>query len=353
MRRLALPLAVVAGIVLVMTAVLYALGRAVGVGPFSPGAPTSWVFTAISRTGEEGDAREVEVIDLASGERQLFGVDDRIFEMALSHDRRTLYVGTSNGRVFELDALRGTYLGLIRLSAGGDVRRLVVPPNNDQLVAVTTAGSDATAALIDLGVHREKATLPLGNRLIGPSVAGRDVVLSSSDRATFEQLLTLQLDPFAVRTETQLTTLAPTVGPRTAGPVLALARDGAVVALSPVGLQLRVMAPGTSGTHGVDVPLSFKPVQLVPGFDGDLVLGPTEVIHLCVGTAQRGERYVAPRETLAIQRVGAECGHFARLGDGRIYLAIRGKPELRELDPITGALKRTLALAGYPQRVAY
>ena len=354
MRRLPLAVAVVAIVAVALTAGLYTLGRVVGVGPFSPGVPTSWIFTAISRSGEEGDAREVEVIDLASGERQLFPVDDRTFELALSHDRRTLYVGTSNARIFELDALRGTFLGEIKLSGGGDVRRIVVLPDNRQLLAVTTGAVDATVSLIDLGLHREKATLALGNRLIGPSVAGNEVVLSSSDRASVEQLLTLQLDPLRVRAETFLTTLVPATGPRTAAPVLALTSDGSIVALSPIGLRLSILPPGSSDRRSADVPFSFRPAQLVPGFDGDLILAQSEsVIHFCVGTGQRAERYVASRETLKVQRTGTDCGRYARAGDGRLYLAVRGKPELRELDPATGQLQRTLALAGFPQRVSY
>src|SRR5436853_185046 len=82
---LALALAVTAVIVIVVTVGLYALGRAANVGPFAPGVPTSWLFAAISRSGEVGDAREIEVIDLATGDRQLFTLDDRALDIALSH----------------------------------------------------------------------------------------------------------------------------------------------------------------------------------------------------------------------------------------------------------------------------
>ena len=354
MRRLALPVAIAAVIVLVVTAGLYALGHALGVGPFSPGVPGSWVFAAISRAGEDGDAREIEVIDLATGERQLFTLDDRAFDVALSADRRTLYVGTANARVFELDALRGTFLGEIKLSSGGDVRRLVVLPDNKQLIAVSMVASDATASLINLGVHKETAALALGNRLIGRSLASKDVVLSSSDRAGSEQLLTLDLDPLRVRAEVVLSSPGQPYAARTSAPALAVTREGTIVALSPVTLRLSLIAPGSTERRGTDVPFRLSPVQLVPGFDGDLVLaGDGAVVQFCVGTASRAERYVTPLETLDVQRVGTECGRYARLADGRIFLAVRGKPELREVDPTTGQLRRTLALAGFPQRVTY
>ncbi|TMD60390.1 MAG: hypothetical protein E6I87_05935 [Chloroflexi bacterium] len=354
MRRLALALAVAAVIVIVATAGLYALGRAANVGPFAPGVPTSWLFTAISRSGEDGDAREIEVIDLATGDRQLFTLDDRAFDIALSHDRRTLYVGTTNGRIFELDAVHGTVLGEIKLASGGEVRRLVILPDGQRILAVTTGATDATASLIDLVARREKSSLALGNRLIGPSIAGRDVVLSSSDRQSVEQLLTLDLDPLRVRAEVILSSLGKPLGPRTAAPSLELASDGSIVAVSPYALRLSLLSAAGS-RRDAEIPFAAgSPPLLIPGFDGDLVLTQGDsVIQLCVGTGARAERYVAPRETLQVVRAGAECGRYARLGDGAIYLAVRAKPELRELDPVTGQLRRTLALAGFPQRVAY
>ncbi|OLC58093.1 MAG: hypothetical protein AUH85_01515 [Chloroflexi bacterium 13_1_40CM_4_68_4] len=354
MRRLALTLALVTVVVIVVTAGLYALGRAAGVGPFAPGVPTSWIFTAISRSGEDGDAREIEVIDLATGERQLFSVDDRAFDIALSRDRRTLYVGTTNGRVFELDALHGTFLGEIKLGSGGEVRRIVILPDGQRILAVATGATDATASLIDLGVRREKARLQLGNRLIGKSIAGKDVVLSSSDRQSIEQLLTLDLDPLRVKAEVILSSLGPPLGPRTAAPSLELASDGSIVALSPFALRLSLLSASTD-RRNADVPFpAGRPPLLVPGFDGDLVLTRGDgIIQFCVGTGARAERYVTSLETLQVVRVGAECGRYARLGDGTIYLAVRAKPELRELDPVSGQLRRTLALAGFPQRVAY
>jgi hypothetical protein len=355
-RRFALPLAVTVVAVLIVAGLLYGIGRVAGVGPFAPGVPASWLFLAISRGGEEGDAREIEVIDLVTGERPpLFPLDDRAFDLALSRDRRTLYVGTTNARVFELDAQRGVFLGEIKLAGGGDVRRLLVLPDGGRLLAVVAGATDASAALVDLGARRETGRLSLGNRIIGQSVAGRDVVLATSDRGRVEQLLTLDLDPLRVRDELILSSLDVPSAPRTAAPSLRLARDGSIVALSPFALRLTAVAIGSGERRSADIPTSgIRAGAPFPGFDADLTLANGDaVVHFCVGTSQRAERFVAPRETLRGERVGTECGRYASLRDGSVYLAVRGKPELRELDPTTGVSRRTLALAGFAQRVAY
>lgn len=346
---------VVVVVVAVLAGALFALGRTLGVGPFALGAPMSWVYLAISRSGEDGDARDVEVIDLASGSRQIFSLDDRAFDVALSRDRRTFYVGSTNGRIFELDALRGSVLGEIKLATSGEVRRLLVLPNGSQLVAVTTLVLDASASLVDLDLRRERATLPLGNRLVGRSVTRPDPLLSVAERGTTEQLLTLSLDPFRVREETLLSS-APIRGiPRTAAATLATAPDGSIVALSPFSLRIVVLPPSLGERRGADLPSSGQSgIFVVPGLDGDVAVSPDgRVLHLCAGTGQRASRFRAAWDTLELVAVGTECGRFARLSDGSLYLAVRGRPELRQLDPATGQVKRTLALAGYPQRVAY
>lgn len=357
MARLIRTVAIAVVVVLALAAgALFALGRTLGVGPFALGSPASWVYLAIARNGEDGDARDIEVIDLATGDRQLFALDDRAFDIALSRDRRTLYVGSTNGRILELDALRGTVLGEIKLTTSGEVRRLLVLPGGSRMIATSTVVLDASASLVDLELRREKATLALGNRLIGRSVArGQEPLLSVADRGTTEQLLTLSLEPFRVREETLLSS-APVRGiPRTAAATLLGAPDGSLLALSPFSLRLTVLSPGFSDRRGVDLPASGPSgISVVPGLDGDIVLSADRrVVHLCAGTGQRASRFRADWDRLELTAVGNECGKFVRLGDGTLYLAVRGRAELRQLDPATGQVKRTLALAGYPQRAAF
>src|SRR5256885_1645987 len=78
-------------------------------------APRSAVFVAISRSADEADAREIEAIDLTAGTRDLFDAGGRITAMALSPDRRSLYVGLDGGRVTFLDATTGIEFGDVDL----------------------------------------------------------------------------------------------------------------------------------------------------------------------------------------------------------------------------------------------
>ncbi len=357
MNRVFVALGAVAGLVLVAAAGLFALGKSVGVGPFAPGAAASWLYVAISRGGEDGDARDIEIIDFATGERQVLALDDRAFDIALSPDRRTLYVGSTNGRIMLLDAVRGTPLGGLKLATTGEVRRLLPLPDGQRLIAITTVVLDVSATLVDLTTGKEKGTIPMGNRLVGRAgMAGAEPLLSVAERGSAELIVTLSLDPFRVREETQISASPFRGVPRTAAAAMLVASDGSIVALSPFSLRLVVLAPGFTDRRSADVPRggggSVGPI--VPGFDGDLAISTDRaVIHFCLGTGQRADRFRADWDTLTMTRVGGDCGRYARLADGSLYLAVRGKPQLDVLDPATGAVIRSLALAGYPQRLAF
>jgi len=282
----------------------------------------------------------------------IFSVDDRALDIALSRDRRTLYVGSTNGRIFALDALRGTALGTVKLASSGEVRRLLVLPDGHRLLAFASLVLETQISMVDLDVGRESATVSLGNRLVGRPVATPDVVVPVTDRAAEEQLVVLGLDPFRVRQDLLLAS-TPSQVPRTAAASLALGPNGAVIALSPFSLRIVAFTPGLADRTVVPVPYGGgRPVALFPGFDGDVTLAKGDTLHFCLGTGQRAERYRAERLRISPQSAGSECGRFAVLGDGGLYLAVRGRPELKELDPVTGAVRRTLALAGFPQRVA-
>lgn len=359
MRRLRLLLAILVVLVLVGTGALYALGRTLNVGPFAPGAPRSWVYVAISRNGADGDAREIEVIDLAAGDRQLFSLGDRAFDVALSSDRRTLFVGTTNGRVWELDAIHGAFLEEIKLGTSGDVRRLVVVPDGRRIVAVSSSGPNSTASLIDLAARHETAQLDLGNRVVGRSTAtAAGMVLAVADRAAVEQLIAVSFDPWSAEATPTLSS-SPITTLRTAAPALVRAADGTIVALSPFSLRLYALPADLSSRREAAIPYpptsdGRRPPILFPGFDGDLELANGgALVHLCVGAGQFGARYVADVATLTARPVGSDCGVFATVPAAGLYLAVRGKPDLEELDATSGAVKRTLPLAGYGQRVAY
>ena len=338
---------------------LFAVGRLLGVGPFALGAPSSWLYLAVARGGPEGEARAIEVIDAATGERRIFELDERAFDLALSPDRRTLYAGSAGGRILELDATRGTPLGDLRLSTSGEVRRLVALPDGRRLVAVSAVALESIVTVVDLASRRETGSLELGLRIAGrPLVRGAELLLPTADRAGIDTLLTVSLEPLRVREEARLSGSEETrlFTVQTAPAQVALRPDGAVVVLSPFRLRISVL--GREGESRRDVDLSRlyfagrTPTTLGLGFDGDLELSlDGSAIHACVGSGVRAERYRLGFADLEPQRVGGECGRLQHGVDGTIYLAVRGRPELKLVDPSTGAVRRTLPLTGYPQRL--
>src|SRR5918995_1245328 len=86
-------------------AIVLVAARAIGLG--TRAAPESQLYVAISRSDDETAAREIEVIDTASGERSLFDVGTKITALALAPDRRTLYVGADDGRLLLIDPTNG------------------------------------------------------------------------------------------------------------------------------------------------------------------------------------------------------------------------------------------------------
>ncbi|HET8569784.1 MAG TPA: hypothetical protein VFM93_12470, partial [Candidatus Limnocylindria bacterium] len=164
MTRIAAVLAV-----LVVAATAAVVGaRALGLGGGRP-APESRLYVAISRSDDETAAREIEVIDTGSGERTLFDVGIRISALALSPDRRTLYVGTDDGRVLLYDPNSGGFIAEIR------TRRLAsLLPVGDELYGVSSARDGSAAVRIDLRARKEAAATPL------PGLAGRPAYAAGS-----------------------------------------------------------------------------------------------------------------------------------------------------------------------------
>src|SRR5260221_8635568 len=104
-RRLLLAL----GVLLLIAAGAAVATVGLGIGPLAVRpAARSVVYVAISRSTDEADAREIEAIDLAAGSRDLFDAGGRITAMALSADRRSLYVAVDAGRIQFLDATTGS-----------------------------------------------------------------------------------------------------------------------------------------------------------------------------------------------------------------------------------------------------
>lgn len=329
----------------------FALGRVAGVGPFALGAPASSLYILIARGGEEGTAREVEVIDLASGQRHVFDLETRGVELALSPDRRTLYAGSDRGVILELDARRGTRIGGLQLSTSGDVQRIVLTPDGRSLVAVTAAGLDSTVSVIDLGTGRERGSVGIGRVTVGTALLKGDALLiATSDRAGMDSIIEVGLDPPTLRRQILVsTTRRGTL--QTAAPIFAVAPDATFVTLSPYALRLFEVDGEGARRRDVDLAAGFARGTVGPGFDGDMALSSDgSVIHACLGLT-RAARYRIRREELTAERVADTCGRFLRAADGTLLLALRAKPELQLLDPQSGALRRSLPLAGLPVRL--
>lgn len=332
---------------------LLALGRVVGVGPLAEGAPGSWLYVLIARGGDELTAREVEAIDLATGQRRIFDVGGRAMEIALSADRRTLFAGSERGTVFELDATRGSPLIPLQLSVNADVQRIVPTPDGKRLAAILYAGTEGTVSVTDLATARERGAISIGRSLVGGATLRGDVLLvGTGDRNGADSLVEIGLDPPNVIRQSPLATARRNVL-QTAGPALTQSSNGKLVALSPFSLRLLELE-GTQAKREVDLSAIFPRGIFASGFDGEVALAADgSVAHICLGSATRGVRLRASLgEQPAADRISEVCGRLLRLADGTVALAIRGKPELHLLDPVTGEVRRILALAGIPVRLA-
>src|SRR5438045_431478 len=142
------PLIVLGAIVLLIAAV--GLAYVLRIGPLvPPAAARSVVFVAISRSSDESDAQEIEAIDLDAGTRELFDVGSRITALALSADRRSLYVGLDGGKIVMLDATTGSRFGAVDLG-GPAVVSLVPTADSKTLFAIAVTNLQSSVVPIDL-----------------------------------------------------------------------------------------------------------------------------------------------------------------------------------------------------------
>lgn len=321
-----------------------------GVGPLAPAtAARSVVFVAISRSADEADAQEIEAIDLAAGTRELFSAGGRIAALAVSPDRRSLYVALADGKVAMLDATTGVSFASVDLGAGPALVSLTPTTDGRTLFAlqVTTGAS----ALVPIDLSSRKALDPIRFTLsAGPAMlVGRSVVVPLWDSRSTQ----LAYVDAASRAETSRIGLSRA---SIAAPSAFRRSDtvAGVVAFDSGG-------PGGLGMHVylLDDPPHWRDLQLSAPFPqgpqarsniGVQVAVATDgTIHACTAAGAAGRRYVivAPLQaTLA----GTECGPLA--GGDQILMAKRDPAQLLVLDPITGKTLRSLPLAGVPARLA-
>lgn len=329
---------------------------AIGIGPLARPLPPATLFVAISRNDDETDARDIEVIDLVTGERRLFSVDGRITAMALSADRRSLYVAVEGPRLVLLDARTGASFGRVDLD-GAAVSQLV-SGSDGRLYAVAVSIVGVTVAPIDIDAKRAGPAITIGG---AGAAGGRPAVLLGALLIPVAEPRTLQLvrvalQPFAVANKTEI---ARSGGLPGAPAALALG-DGTNAALAPYdagvrGARLFIFGDPAErrettlgfGTFSFTNPRGILDIQAQAAASGD-----GSVIQACVGNSRSARRYRVAVADLAATEVGSECGQMTH-GDGdTVLIAARGQARLIIIDERTGLTRRTLALAGIPTQVA-
>jgi hypothetical protein len=339
------PLIAVGATVLLIGAV--AIAYVLGLGPLArPTAAPSVVFVAISRSSDEADAQEIEAIDLGAGTRQLFDAGDRITTLAISADRRSLYVGLDGGKIALLDATTGSQFGAIDLG-GPTVVSLVPTADGTTLFAVTVTNIRSTVVPIDLGTR--KAADPI----VFPATAGPGVIRGDTLLVPFGDPQRLQVAFIDVSTRAVTVRLA-LPGGSLVPPSAFRISDGrtGVVAWSSAGgpgfrlyvitdplhwTEMSLAAPFPQGQRGGEVGIGLQAVATVDG-----------TVHLCSTAGNSARRYVIGTDSRATN-AGSDCGPLS--GGDRILMARRDPAQLLVLDASTGKTLRTLPLAGVPARL--
>ena len=327
-----------------------ALAYVLGVGRLAPPtAPGSVVFVAISRSSDEADAHEIEAIDLEAGTRDLFDLGRRITALAVSADRRSLYVGLDAGRIALLDATTGLTFGQVDLG-GPTIVSLVPSADGSTLYAIAVTNIASSIVPIDLATRKAGDPITFAQP-VGPAVLRGDTLLVPLGDVRGIQVAFVDVKALSVTSRLTLprgslvTPMAfPINGTRTG--IVAVDPSGSGVA----GLRLYAMA---DQAHWSDVLLQMPPTlsgrQI--GFSLQAVAAANGTIHVCAvaaGTAAR--RYVVTADLKATS-AGTDCGPLA--GGDLVVMGKRDPAQLLVLDQRTGKTARTLPLAGVPARLVH
>jgi len=337
--------------VVAITVLAVAAAYVLRIGPLVPPAPPrSVVFVAISRSTDEADAHEIEAIDLDAGTRDLFDAGGRITAMALSADRRSLYVALDGGKIVCLDATTGSVFGGVDLH-GPTIASLVPTADGRTLFAVTVTNIQSAVVPIDLATRKSADPITF-TMTAGPAVIRGDALFVPLGDPQRLQVAFIDLATRAVTSRLTLPrgSLVPaaTVG-------LGDARTGIITwdpGFTGGGAGLRVYAV-TDPLHWSDVLLQ---APLPQGLGRSIAVGlqaaatADGTIHVCSTSGTSARRYIVSsdlRGTLA----GADCGLLA--GGDRIVMAKRDPPQLMVLDDRSGAALHSLPLAGVPARIVH
>jgi len=328
-----------------------AVAYVAGLGPLARStAARSIVFVAISRSTDEADAREIEAIDLDAGTRDLFDAGGRITAMAISPDRRSLYVGLDGGKIVLMDATTGSQFGAIDLG-GPTVVSLAPTADGKTLFAVAVTNIQSTVVPIDLVTKKAADPIVFGMTAGAAVLRGDTLIVPLGDP---QRLVVAFIDVNARSVTSRLTLprgslVAPTAFRITGSRTGVAAFDGGLG--GGTGLRVYVI---TDPLHWTDVALpapfpqgqtrgqAFIGVQAAATADGR--------IHLCTSAGNAARRYVISTE-LKGTSAGTECGPLA--GGDQIVMARRDPARLLVLDDGTGTIARTLPLAGVPARLVH
>jgi len=336
------PLIAIGAIVLLIGVV--AVAYVLGLGPLArPTASRSVVFVAISRSSDEADAQEIEAIDLDAGTRDVFDVGSRITALALSDDRRSLYVGLDAGKIVMLDATTGSQFGAVDLG-GPNVVSLVPTADGKTLFAVTVTNIQSTVVPIDLATKRAADPIVL------PMTAGTAVISGDALMVPLGDGQRMQVAFVDVRTRAVTSRLTLPRG-TLAAPVAFTSGGGrtGIVAYDPGftgGAGLRIYWI-TDPLHWTDLVLQ-APSPFRVGIGLQAAESSAGIVHVCTIAGTAARRYVIGTDSRSTS-VGSDCGPL--IGGDRILMARRDPAQLLILDGITGKTLRTLPLAGVPARL--
>ena len=340
------------GVVVLVLAV--AAAYVLRIGPLvPPAAPRSVVFVAISRSTDEADAHEIEAIDLDAGTRDLFDAGGRITAMALSADRRSLYVALDGGKIVFLDATTGSPFGDVGLG-GPTVVSLV--PTADGRTVFAVAVTNVQSSVVPIDLAGRKAADPITFTMTaGPAVIREGVLILPLGDPQRLQVAFIDVSTRAVTSRLMLPrgSLVPAAAVRLSDTRTGIMTWDPGFAGGGFGLRLYAVA---DPLHWTDVllqaPLPQGPVRSI-AIGLQAVAAADGTIHVCSTSGASGasaRRYVVSadlRGTLA----GTDCGPLA--GGDRIVMAKRDPAQLVVLDDRSGGALRSLPLAGVPARIVH
>jgi len=328
------------------------------------------VFAAISRSDDEADAHEIEAVDLTAGTRALFDAGSRITAMALSADRRSLYVGVEHGKILLLDATTGSQFGAIDLGGPNDltvpkVVSLVPTADGHTLFAVTdclATGSCSVAnvqsSVVPVDLSTKKAGAPITFALTaGPAVLRDDALVVPLGNNKQLEVAFVDVNTRALRSTLNIPLRgsfgSPAAFALRGGSTGIVAFDGGGAGGNEVIRVFVLSDPSHWRDAEFEAPSPFttrSPGVGPFGLELHGAMAADGTVHVCATVGTLSRRYVVSAD-LKGAVAGADCGFL--VGGDKILMTRRGVAQLLVLDDRSGTAVRALALAGVPAELAH